>query len=907
MTVIPRYIITVDWADTGKRIPYDDLTAIAPKSMDYNHGANLLNIFSMVGLRGSVIIDDPDQLYDPLNYLDSSDERQRLITPHRFWIYQIDTDPVDPAPRNTGWAVIDRRPDRYTAKLRLASLTFEELQREIAVPAFNSAQVPTSPGIPPPSRIRGNDEPRVTEVIDPSFNDGATDMTFTVTTANTRSGDTLYYEFLGTGAPTGGEAILDSRLRVSITVNVLPNTSIAILADIEEGLPGYVGLTVNVPNPTEAEATASGSYDMIRGRRLTPTTLAIDTNAPDSTLFDTNIRFVNGRGSFTNYATAMWLVDLNRAFVWIPESTQSATVNVNYEVGARVNNVNVSTRKALRVVVDADAGGLVSTTSPFLVTNLEANTRGFEVENRIAQSLTNGIASFEDRDTIHLIVTHNGGASPPTQRPRIRIRPLGQDVFTTASVLSPSLPPIFSAGGILPSSYIYDTDKVFYRLRYAGSVATDATTQYEVEFTYGSTTVTTTATPPGVATADTFITLAVGEVSSTAAEVTVGVESGSEVYWRVGRAGEDAEQTGTLTPPSGQRTTQLTVDNLYPNRRYYIEFSPTQEFDDVSRAFFNTSNLVIGGIADPSLDFDQTNLFWRSVLGLPNLTLTTGRLPAGYIQLQHSNLTGVSRNIAADTIARGLTAGASVTTSLVETNPMSSVSELGRLLASRCVAGVFELCNGDWELVSRTTWPSRPNLGTFLLDDYAISENTRRSEIREDLAYSRVDAQVHSGLTTNPDGSTSATDTSVFFRPISDNAIKIILGIDRTLDITQLFTVVPEVPGWAREFISLTAEQTPLIVTVDVQATFDDPQKSTTLHEIEPSFNITVELPYQGNETALYTGMLMRRRVVYNESGTRPPIHQLTIWVDRITVQGLDILNWSTGEGWSTGRVWGAA
>ena len=257
---VPRYILTIDWEDTGERIPYDHPTAIEPKNMDYAHGANLLDVFSMVGLRGNATVDDPESRYDPLSFLDDAEERERLTSPHRFWIYQLDTNPPDPTPRNTGWALVDRRPDRYTARIRLASLTFEELQTEVVIPSFNSTQVPGDPTIPPPSFVRESPNPRVTEIDGPTFNDAATEMTFTILTANTVSGQTVYYDFIGAGAPpAGGEAILAPQIQATVTVPVTANTRFAIIADVEEGLPGFVGITVTVPDPTELEATASDS------------------------------------------------------------------------------------------------------------------------------------------------------------------------------------------------------------------------------------------------------------------------------------------------------------------------------------------------------------------------------------------------------------------------------------------------------------------------------------------------------------------------------------------------------------------------------------------------------------------------------------------------------------------------
>ena len=629
--------------------------------------------------------------------------------------------------------------------------------------------------------------------------------------------------------------------------------------------------------------------------------------SPDADLYDTSITQI--------YTTALWqgqfrpvfMHDLNRGTISIFDTTLNEfVIDLSYITTSTINNEIVRTTRNFRAQIrKPTTSQLISSTEPFAITNLEAKPRGFVVTARewtdLGQAALN---TFGDGTSIHCIVTHNGGDLTGAIV-RATIRPLGQSrSFTTPRLSALTLPDLRVQGNV------YDTDKLFYKFVYRGDVPVDSTTQYEVTLNYlrggvpfASETVT--ASPPGAPDASTIITASTSSVEATEVSIVISVEERGDgsVYWRSGIAGTLPSDSGTIFIPTGSRGSSLTINELTPNRRYFIEFSQDPEFGTVSRLFFDTPNLRIGGVRDPSLDFDQTNLFWRSVLRLPNFTLNTGKLPAGYIQIQHVNLTGVPRSIGGITNIDG----GIVRTELVDNNPMSSVRDLGRSMAQRCIASPFELCDGRWELVSRTVWPSRSNLGTFLLSDYNISENTRRSEIREELAYSRVDAQVHSGLARNPDGSTSQTDTTVIFRPIAEDRTKLILDIDRTLDLTNLFTFLPEVPNWSRENIALVSQQTPLIVTVDIQDINEDPTRAEQLQTVEPSFNITVELPYQGHETALYTGMLMRRRVIYNESGTRPPIHQLTIWVDRITVQGLDILNWSTGEGWSTGRVWGAA
>ena len=128
--------------------------------------------------------------------------------------------------------------------------------------------------------------------------------------------------------------------------------------------------------------------------------------------------------------------------------------------------------------------------------------------------------------------------------------------------------------------------------------------------------------------------------------------------------------------------------------------------------------------------------------------------------------------------------------------------------------------------------------------------------------------------------------------------------MNRILDLSRLFTSLTAVPNWSRENIALVAEQTPVIIEVDVQAMFTNSNMARCLHDLEPSYNLTVELPYGIGSTALFTGTLMRKRV--SGGWGKVPTHRLSIWVHSIRPIGIDILNWSAGEGWSTGRVWGA-
>ena len=145
------YHFTIDWEDRGLILPYGHSSMVSPIDGDFDQSLSLYDIHNPVGLRGNFDLDDPDHAYDPAVYAPGSPERVRLGTPHRFWHYRINSLPEDFSVRLTGYVVLDRRPDKNTARFKLLPLEFVQLRKRIRVPTFNTYQIPPTPVIRRPA------------------------------------------------------------------------------------------------------------------------------------------------------------------------------------------------------------------------------------------------------------------------------------------------------------------------------------------------------------------------------------------------------------------------------------------------------------------------------------------------------------------------------------------------------------------------------------------------------------------------------------------------------------------------------------------------------------------------------------------------------------------------------------
>ena len=307
---------------------------------------------------------------------------------------------------------------------------------------------------------------------------------------------------------------------------------------------------------------------------------------------------------------------------------------------------------------------------------------------------------------------------------------------------------------------------------------------------------------------------------------------------------------------------ELTVGGrLYPNRDYEIQISDFADYNPHLPINTKTLNLVIPGVRDPSLSFDQTIPTFTSILGLQDWSMRTGELPAGYMDERYRTT-------------------------------QQTVQEFGYRLAQRIGAGAFERSDGSWRFISKTLWADQPIAAVFTLDRFKVTQQTLRNELREQLAVSRV--RYRAWQFTNLDAGGDPTGEQTVVVRFDQDLTKLALSIDNTLDLGDQFVVIPGVPGGTRELEERLTEPVPLIVLADIQAILDEGTASTELHTIQPGQNLQIELPHtQG--TVTYTGTLINKRVFGSNYGQLMS-HRLTIWAHNAVLSTGEPLVWDQGN-----------
>ena len=172
-----------------------------------------------------------------------------------------------------------------------------------------------------------------------------------------------------------------------------------------------------------------------------------------------------------------------------------------------------------------------------------------------------------------------------------------------------------------------------------------------------------------------------------------------------------------------------------------------------------------------------------------------------------------------------------------------------------------------------------------------------RSELRERLSVAEVQSQIHAGNVVR--GSDVTDETIVRFVTSQSNSRKLALNIDRTLDLTDLFTVIQEIPGWAREQIGIVGDDTPLLLQADILDKHNRGVDALRLNRIEIGNNIEIQLPREGH-TVAFRGTLVKKRIRFQDN---LPHHRLTIWVYDERRLDDPVLVWDEGN-WDEG-VWG--
>ena len=141
--------------------------------------------------------------------------------------------------------------------------------------------------------------------------------------------------------------------------------------------------------------------------------------------------------------------------------------------------------------------------------------------------------------------------------------------------------------------------------------------------------------------------------------------------------------------------------------------------------------------------------------------------------------------------------------------------------------------------------------------------------------------------------------TTVRFVTTESDARKAALSLDKKLDLSSLFAIIQDLPGWSREQTALVSENTPLLVQFDVVDVHRRGIDALRLNRVEAGNNIEVHLP-RGPHMVAYRGTVVGKKI---RASRGVPYHRLTIWVyEERQVDG-DTLVWD--EGSFDERAWG--
>ena len=240
--VIPRYVFVIDWDDQIAPLPYNHPNALIPIDFDFTGGAQLQDFSRMVGLYGVIRVHDPEGELDPITKEEGSRELERLSFPHRFWMYALDSEPIDSTIRQEGFAVVDRRQDKDHARIRLVSKEFVRLRSEVSVQPFNTYSVfpPPPPDIRRTTVTRPQSEARVNSIQLDGFNESFTEANLSVFYKN---GDPdritggvgfqvtdIYIAFIG--ATDGSLTVPVTESPTSFTIPVTPGGVYVVRGDV---------------------------------------------------------------------------------------------------------------------------------------------------------------------------------------------------------------------------------------------------------------------------------------------------------------------------------------------------------------------------------------------------------------------------------------------------------------------------------------------------------------------------------------------------------------------------------------------------------------------------------------------------------------------------------------------------
>ena len=338
--VIPKYVFVIDWQDQIIPLPYNHPNAVTPIDFDFTYGTRIEDFSRMVGLTGAIRVHDPDGDLDPVTKDEGSAEFEMLSVPHRFWMYALDSEPPDTTIRQEGWAVVERRPDKDHARIRLVSKEFIRLRQETTVGQFNTYYIIP----PPPPDPRGSQTPvrrpqsdaRVNSVQLAGYNETFTQANLTAFWKHadddpiTGPGFQVTNLYIRWDGPSKGSLtvpVTDSPTPFSIPV--VPGGTYVIEADVQPDLAlPYVTAPFTVPTGDEGDPPTINNLSITESD-TSASIVATVTNPPDGSPM---VDFVIGD------LTRESGIEGGQAFAQFSGLSPSTT----YEVTATLRGTNVS-------------------------------------------------------------------------------------------------------------------------------------------------------------------------------------------------------------------------------------------------------------------------------------------------------------------------------------------------------------------------------------------------------------------------------------------------------------------------------------------------------------------------------------------------------------------------------------
>ena len=565
--VIPKYVFVVDWQDQRAPLPPDHVNAVTPIDFDFNYGAQLFDYYRMVGLNGAIRIHDPQGLLDPLTHDKTSTRYRELSVPHRFWMYALDSQPPDLTVRAHGFAVVDRRPDKDHARIRLVSREFVRLRDDIIAGRFNTyAVIPDIPDVRRPSVRRPASEARVNNITVDGFNDSFTSARLTVYfkdgDADPVTGepgfhvDNVYVRWAG--ATNGSVTLQVAASPHSFEIPVTPGGVYVVEADIDPELTlPHVTAPFTVPT---GDVTAPPSITLsVTRTHNTASIIASVSNAPEGNqqvTFTIGTQTRTSGVSLTGIATAQF------------SNLQPSTT---YEVTATLDNSDASRSQSFTTTAAPTDPGAPDPETPVTTVDpqIEIDAASFSVQHVLGNRI---------RITGRVTDINNAGGNVnniqifQTYRLATSNTPIGLAGTRTNT-----------AGEFTSDHAITDPSDQPYLI-----VAVTEGGGQPVTRTFSFTT----STIAPTATLDTLTAAATGATTATFTAVVSNPTSAGTVWFRYRRRGTASWVTNAVARPAGQGIVTRNVTGLTPSTTYDVQASIASASTLFTRSAFFTTGTV---------------------------------------------------------------------------------------------------------------------------------------------------------------------------------------------------------------------------------------------------------------------------------------------------------------------------